>query len=60
MNPVTQLYMWCVWCKERDDVRERNGKKWFECSECATWYHNECQGLARPPRGTFICISCEN
>ena len=46
--------------KYSDDVRERNGKKWIECIECATWYHNECQGLARPPRGTFICISCEN
>ena len=43
-----------------DDFRERNGKKWIECSKCLVWFHNECQGLARPPSGPFTCIACEN
>lgn len=43
-----------------DDFRERNGKKWIECSKCLVWFHNECQGLARPPSGLFTCIACEN
>lgn len=41
--------------------KDKSGRDWIQCCGCATWYHNECQGLEENeyPDG-FLCITCND
>jgi len=42
-----------------NDRRLKNGRCWIQCQLCASWYHNECQGLD-DDANNFICITCDD
>jgi len=39
--------------------RSRSQQQWVCCDVCGRWLHFVCVGIARKPRGAYVCLICQ-
>jgi len=48
-------------CAQQSQQPRRNcsQQRWICCDVCGRWLHFVCVGIAKKPRGAYVCLICQ-